>query len=104
FILAGVRGLPIPMLVSNSLTRAGMNGLLVLAMVPSIQAGLGMNFGLPLGVICGLLGMVLAFEWSLVGFTGFFVALFIGCAVGAGMGYLYGYVLNHVNPPRHGYL
>lgn len=96
FILAGIKGLPIPMLISNSLTRAGMNGLLVLAMVPSIQAGLGMNFGLPVGVICGLLGLVLAFEWNLIGFAGFFVALFIGCVVGTVVGYVYGNLLNRV--------
>ncbi|MGE5485850.1 MAG: ABC transporter permease subunit [Ignavibacteriales bacterium] len=95
-IIAWVKGLPLETLISNSLTRAGMNGILVLAMVPSVQAGLGLNFGLPVGIICGLLGLVLAFEWSLGGMAGFFVAAGLGCLFALGAGYLYGCVLNRV--------
>lgn len=94
--VAWVNGLPMDMLISNSLTRAGMNGIMVLAMVPSVQAGLGLNFGLPVGIICGLLGLVLAFERNLVGLTGFLVAAGLGCLFAAGAGYVYGYLLNHV--------
>jgi len=35
-----------------------MNGILVLAMVPSIQSGTGPNFALPVGVVCGLFSLV----------------------------------------------
>ncbi|MDR1916972.1 MAG: ABC transporter permease [Synergistaceae bacterium] len=42
--------------LSDTLVRVGMNGVLVLAMVPMVQSGCGLNFGLPLGVISGLLG------------------------------------------------
>ncbi|MCR4397499.1 MAG: ABC transporter permease [Firmicutes bacterium] len=95
-VVAYVQGLPVTTLISNSLTRTGMNGILVLAMVPSIQAGLGLNFGLPVGIICGLMGLVLAMEWELGGFTALSVSLAIGCVLALGAGYLYGYMLNHV--------
>jgi simple sugar transport system permease protein len=42
--------------LSNTLVRVGMNGVLVLAMVPMVQSGCGLNFGLPLGIISGLIG------------------------------------------------
>ncbi len=64
-ILAAVTGLQVKDLLSDSLVRIGMNGILVLSLVPAIQGGLGMNFGLPLGVICGLLGSVTG-GWSLI--------------------------------------
>ena len=49
-------GLPMGQIFSAMLTRFGMNALLVLAMIPTIQAGAGPNFGLPFGIICGLIG------------------------------------------------
>ncbi len=94
--VAYAQGLPVETLVSNSLTRTGMNGILVLSMVPSVQAGLGLNFGLPAGVICGLLGLVLVMEWRLGGFQAFWLAILLGCAFGTVVGYLYGQLLNRV--------
>ena len=41
-------------LISDSIVRVGRNGILVLALRPAIQGGIGLNFGLPLGIICGL--------------------------------------------------
>ena len=46
-----------------------------MSLVPAIQGGLGMNFGLPLGVICGLLGSVTAVEFNLRGWAGFSAAI-----------------------------
>ena len=57
-IIAGVNRLPTSMLLSNSLVRIGMNGVMVLAMVPSVQSGAGLNFGLSIGIIAGLIGML----------------------------------------------
>src|SRR3989442_6240202 len=47
-------------LLSDSLVRVGRNGLLVLALLPAVQGGVGLNFGLPLGIVCGLVGAVVA--------------------------------------------
>jgi simple sugar transport system permease protein len=83
-------------LLSDSLVRVGMNGIFVLAMVPSIQAGVGLNFGLPVGVICGIVGTLIAMELSLIGFGGFFVALGLAIPLAIISGYLYSLLLNRV--------
>jgi simple sugar transport system permease protein len=57
-------GVSVSSSLSNTLERFGMNGVLVLAMVPMIQSGCGLNFGLPLGIIAGLLGATLSIELS----------------------------------------
>ena len=50
---------------------------MVLAMVPMVHSGCGLNFGLPLGIISGLLGATMSIEF---GFTGplSFVMLYEG--------------------------
>lgn len=88
--------LSMPALISDTLRRFGMNGLLVLAMVPSIKSGTGPNFALPIGIVCGLLSVVCGIEF---GFMGFGLILF-SCAaatlLSTGSGYLYGKLLNAV--------
>ena len=58
-------GLPMGQLFSSMLVRFGMNGILALAMIPTIQAGMGPNFALPLGIICGLVGGTAVIELNL---------------------------------------
>lgn len=83
-------------LLSDALVRIGQNGIYVLAMVPSIQVGAGLNFGLPVGVICGMVGVLVAMENSLLGFGGFAVALLLAIPLAAAAGYLYSLLLNRV--------
>lgn len=78
------------------LTRFGMNAILVLAMVPSIQSGIGVNFNLPLGVVCGLIGALISIEIGLVGWLSFGVALLIAIPLAIIGGYFYGLMLNRV--------
>lgn len=83
-------------LISDTLRRFGMNGLLVLAMVPSIQSGTGPNFALPIGIVCGLLAIVSGIEF---GFIGIGLILFAAClatVLAVGAGYFYGKLLNAV--------
>jgi ABC-type Na+ efflux pump permease subunit len=47
----------------------------VLAMVPMIQSGCGLNFGLSIGIIAGLLGATLSVQMGFVGLAGFFAAI-----------------------------
>ncbi|MBC7083030.1 MAG: ABC transporter permease [Firmicutes bacterium] len=96
FVVAYVTNMSVSQLVSDSLIRVGMNGVLVLAMVPTISCGVGLNFGLPLGIICGLVGSLISMEMNLRGFAGFFAA--IGCAVPLAVlvGYAYARLLESV--------
>ena len=83
-------------LLSDTLKRAGMNGILVLAMVPSIQSGTGPNFALPVGIVCGLFALVCAIEIGLTGVTWLIVSVAIAIPISILVGYLYGRLLNAV--------
>lgn len=80
--------------LSDTINRFGMNALLVLAMVPMVQSGCGLNFGLSLGVIGGLLGSTIAMELRLTGWAGFSSAIFFTVLISAVIGYAYGKLLN----------
>lgn len=95
-ILSIILGLPINMLISDTLVRTGMNGVLVLAMVPGILCGIGLNFGLPLGILCGLLGGLISIEMNLTGGLALFVAIVVAIPIAAVVGYFYGLLLNKV--------
>lgn len=95
-LMAVQLGLPFNDLISASLVRIGMNGVLVLAMVPGILCGIGMNFGLPIGIVCGLIGGLMSIELDLYGFTAFFVAIAIAIPLALFAGWLYGLLLNRV--------
>lgn len=84
------------LLVSDCLVRTGMNGLLVLALVPAVRAGVGLNFGIPLGIVCGLLGMVLLMDMGLRGYGSMFGAMAVGAVFGAIAGYFYAKLLERV--------
>lgn len=90
------KGQSVPSLLVDSLVRIGMNGILVLAMVPSIASGTGLNFGISLGILTGLLAGCISIEFDLRGGTAFFVAVGISIPLSAAVGYLYGWLLNRV--------
>ncbi|MFS8541157.1 MAG: ABC transporter permease, partial [Tissierellales bacterium] len=94
--LAIYLNIPISDLITDILVRFGMNSILVLAMVPSIQAGIGINFNLPLGIIFGLIGALVSIEFKLSGFLGLFVSILIAAPLAAIAGYFYGKMLNSV--------
>lgn len=96
-LVAGVYlNLPMQQIMGSLLTRFGMNLLLVLALIPTIQSGSGPNFGLPFGIICGLISATLAIELDLRGFTALGFAVFTAIPLGAFAGWLYGLLLNRV--------
>ncbi|MGL4208116.1 MAG: ABC transporter permease subunit [Candidatus Adiutrix sp.] len=96
FLVAPLVDVKISTSISDTIVRFGRNGILVLAMVPMIRSGCGLNFGLPLGIIGGLLGMLISIEMELTGLSGFGVALALGVAFAALLGFGYGVLLNMV--------
>ena len=96
FGLAAKFEISVASLVSDSLVRAGRNTLLVLSLVPMVRGGLGLNFGLPLGVLSGLLGMLVAMEFNLGGMPGLLVATVIAIPICGVVGLAYGLLLNRV--------
>ena len=96
FILAFIMKMDLTILLSASLDRIGMNGLLVLAMLPTLVTGVGLNFGLPVGFVCGLVGGVISMEYDLTGFTGLFTAMLCALPLALLTGYLYAALLERV--------
>lgn len=88
--------MPFSVIMSDILIRYGMNGILVLAMVPAIQCGIGPNFGLPIGIIAGLLGTLISMEMKIGGVAGFGVALVISIPIAMVFGWLFGIMLNRI--------
>ncbi|MDR2747087.1 MAG: ABC transporter permease [Treponema sp.] len=80
----------------NVFVRFGQNGVMVLALVPMMQAGAGLNFGLPVGIVAGLLGSTLAMQFELTGAAGFFGAILLSLPFALVFGWLYGLLLNKV--------
>lgn len=96
FLVAGGLDMNISDLISASFTKFVMNGVMVLAMIPMINAGVGMNFGLPVGIVSGLIGMCCAIQLRLTGLTGLLGAILFSIPIAIVFGYLYALILNQV--------
>lgn len=96
FIVAPFVGCDFWTQISNTINRFSWNAVLVLAMVPMIHSGCGLNFGLPLGIISGLLGGTLAIEFGFTGFTSFLMAIAISTPISIILGAGYGFLLNKI--------
>lgn len=88
--------MPLAMMLSDILIRIGMNIVLVLALVPAIKAGTGLNFALPLGIICGLIGAVISIDQGYSGLPSFIFAITVAVPLAVMIGYLYGSLLNRI--------
>lgn len=96
FIVAPAVGVRVDQSLTDTIVRFGMNGILVLGMIPMVQTGCGLNFGLPLGIIAGLLGATLSIEIGLTGAAGFFGAIGLALPLALLLGWGYGLLLNRV--------
>ena len=82
--------------ISNTVNRFSWNAIMVLAMVPMIHSGCGLNFGLPLGIISGLLGATLSIELGFTGPLSFVMAILIATPFALVLGAAYGWLLNKI--------
>lgn len=95
-IVAGQLDIPLTSVLGDSLIRLVMNGILVLSLVPMLNVGIGINYGLPVAITAGLLGLCLAVNYRFTGLTGFALALIFSVPFAIILGYCYGYILNQV--------
>ncbi|WP_242652441.1 ABC transporter permease subunit [Desulfofarcimen acetoxidans] len=86
--------IPLMGLLNDSLNRLFMNGVLVLSLIPMLNSGAGINYGLPIGISAGLLGMCLSVNLKLTGYIGFLAAVTFSLPISIVFGYSYGMVLN----------
>lgn len=96
FILAPFAEVNVVSQITNVINRFSWNAILVLAMVPMIHSGCGLNFGLPLGIIAGLLGATLSIEFGFTGDLSFFMAILIATPFAILFGAGYGWLLNRI--------
>lgn len=96
FAMTPFVGIRLDTSISDVIARFGMNAVLVLCLVPMVKSGCGLNFGLQLGVIAGILGAVCSIELDVKGFGGFMIAIGIAVFFATIFGYLYGVLLNRV--------
>lgn len=96
FIIAPFAGVSIKDSIENVLSRFGMFSILVLSLVPMVQAGCGLNFGIPIGVVCGILGGVSAIEFGFNGYLGILMAMLLGIVFSIIFGAIYGFILNKI--------
>ena len=96
FAAAPIVGCDLPTQITNTINRFSWNAILVLAMVPMIHSGCGLNFGLPLGIISGLLGATLSIEWGFTGGLSFLMAILIATPFALILGAGYGWLLNKI--------
>ncbi len=95
-ILAPIVGADLPTQLTNIIARFSWNGVLVLAMVPMVHSGCGLNFGLPLGIISGLLGATMSIEFGFTGIMSFIAAILIATPFALVFGSGYGWMLNKI--------
>lgn len=106
-LTAYFNGINVASYFSSTLKYWGMWGIMVLAMVPTIKCGIGPNYGISLGIVCGLLGALLAIEFGIAPAVSavapglgpwaamfFAIAISIVMAIAVGIGY--GKLLNLV--------
>ena len=96
FIMAPIVGADLTMQVGNVINRFSWNAVLVLAMVPMIHSGCSLNFGIPLGIIAGLLGGTLSIELGFTGAISFFFAILLATPFALLLGGGYGWLLNRI--------
>ena len=95
-IAAPCVGLDFPTQITNIITRFSWNAVMVLAMGPMVHSGCGLNFGLPLGIVSGLLGATLSIELGYTGFASFLMAILIATPFALLFGGGYGWLLNKI--------
>ncbi len=99
FIIIVVAGLiiakpPLSYITGELGRRMVRNSFLVLALIIPVLAGMGINFGIPLGAMAGQIGLVFVTNFGVKGLPGLLLAAAIGTPIAILLGQFSGRVLN----------
>ena len=79
-----------------TLKRVGMLMVAMLSAIPTVYSGIGFNYGVTIGFVCGLLGAVIGISTGLTGLPLMLVCVLCSIPIAIIVGYLYGKLLNMV--------
>ena len=81
-------------LLNEIVTRMGRNTFLILCLLIPIMAGMGLNFGMPLGAMAGEIALILVADWQIWGIPGLVLAAILSIPIAVLLGVVCGKVLN----------
>lgn len=96
FIILEVYGLNSGDYITLTLKRVGMLMVAMLSAIPTVYSGIGFNYGVTVGFVCGLIGAVIGISTGLTGWPLLVVCVLSSIPVAIVVGYGYGKLLNMV--------
>lgn len=101
FVVVGVpacmlSGSTFPSLLSQFIFRIALTGILVLALLPPLQTGMGFNFATGIGAWAAQVGFMVATSYGLSGASGTGLGLMVGLLLAAGLGLGLGWLLSRM--------
>ena len=81
-------------LLNEIVTRLGRNAFLILSLLITIMAGMGLNFGMTLGAMAGEIGLIFVADWQIWGIPGIILAMIISIPISILLGLFCGKMLN----------
>jgi simple sugar transport system permease protein len=88
--------LSLSFITNEVLIRFIRDGILVLALIIPIKAGMGLNFAITIGAIAAQIGWLFVLDIQMKGFAGIISAAAFGCGLSIILGWLIGKMLNRV--------
>jgi len=95
-LAAEIYNISVSLMLGNVLVRVGMYGILALAMLPGIQCGIGLNMGMTLGCISGLLAIVISLQYDMTGGVALLFSVVLGALIAVPLGWAYSLLLNRM--------
>ena len=89
-------GMSLSFVANEVITRFVRDGVMVMALIIPIRAGMGVNFSIVVGALCAQVGLILVLDFGLGGLTGLFAMVAIGLSLSLVMGIAIGICLNRV--------
>ena len=96
FIILELYGLNSGDYLTLTLKRVGMLMVAMLSAIPTVYSGIGFNYGVTVGFVCGLIGAVIGISTGLTGWPLLLACVLSSIPIALIVGYGYGKLLNMV--------
>lgn len=96
FVALWLSKMSIGFVLNEVITRFVRDGVMVLALIIPITAGMGINFAITVGALCAQVAIILSVDFQIPGFQGLLFILVLGGILSVVTGLLIGIALNRV--------